>query len=291
MSSSSCCAASSSRIPSDSSASSIPEIWRNNSLKRARLVVPTIPLAEMTLGDFLVNTVGSRLTEALPEAPKLSVEVTSTCYAAEPPHISIVDNAEAVHHKGGLFEQTRPPTPYDHGVDPTELTNLPTIIESAHYPIYRGYERDEFLRTADSWIITLSTMHAQYKNELHKYCNWLQPTRLCQYKKLTRRMKRMVDSLEQLVTLLNARSKYADLPNGCADVRRDLGEWIDSATVAIENLSLRSAKKWRTAFCGGMILLEITSRIMELAFELKVGPLKQVVVIVDVLEKETDAKA
>ncbi len=246
----------------------------------------------MPLKSFIINTGGFHFTEDLADAPKLSIKAPSTFVSVVSQHISVVDNEEAVNHTGGLFAQARPPTPYDHEVDPTQLANLPTITEGAHYPIYRGYERDEFLQKTDSWIKALSALHAAYQAAFQTHWNWFQRTQLPQYKKVIRRMERIVCALEEMVALLNARSKYADLPSGCSEVCRVLAPWIDSATEAFQDMVLlvRHGKKWRGFCFGALIYLQVTTEIMDLAFELKIGPLERVVGIVKILEKERDGR-
>lgn len=227
--------------------------------------MPTIPRAKLALEAFLPNSGGFRFTEDLADAPKLSIEGPSTYCVAAPQPIRIGE------------------------IEPTELTALPSIIEGAHYPIHRGYERDEFVKSAASWITALSKLSLDYEGEFHAHCNLFRRYQLRQYRKLIKRIKQLADALREMVALLQARSKYADLPEDCVYLRTILGDWLERATRAFEVLNLSGPRAWRPS-CFGVVNLEISSEIKELAFDLKYGPLYGVGEIVKELEKERDGR-
>ncbi|KAJ9605578.1 hypothetical protein H2200_010235 [Cladophialophora chaetospira] len=200
--------------PSPSPAASIPKIWRNHSLERAHQIIPT------------------------------------TLAAEGPRHILIVENpARRRHSSSPRRPPARPPSPYIQQVRAAEKEaalhsdlQRRAVIESAHYPIYKGDERTDFIRAVDEWIWWLATLRADYNEEFHRHFGIYMRRKLCEYRKLLRRMGRLVRGLSELAALLRTAGYESEMPHECAWLRLVLDVWIRRAIKRFELVTLKDER-------------------------------------------------
>ncbi|ETI26793.1 hypothetical protein G647_10238 [Cladophialophora carrionii CBS 160.54] len=186
----------------------------------------------------------------------------------------------------------RPPSPFTRRLGQTEreaaertATRYATVHDSALYPVYRGYEGREFLLTLVEWIQQLERLRAGYRGHLFCLFNWIQRTQLCQYRKLVRRMGRLVGRLQELEVRMKAVPFEDGLPSEYRWLERVLGDWIRRVTGQYERMTMKDAQCHRSLAWRRDLMKSMGDEVMDLAFELKDDVQKRVEGILEVLEE------
>lgn len=157
------------------------------------------------------------------------------------------------------------------------------MVESTHYPVYRGYERTAFIRAIDEWIVKLHTLHTEYNEEFHRQFGISVRHKLCQYRKLIRRMKRLVQGLRDLATLLRTATYESEMPSECPWLQLVLDVWIKRAIRQFELVTMKDASEYVPPKQRRDKMESMKDDVGDLATGLKNGPLERLAGILEVL--------
>ncbi|EXJ54237.1 hypothetical protein A1O7_09574 [Cladophialophora yegresii CBS 114405] len=279
------------------SLATIPTVWRSPSNKRARRTIPTISETQKPLSSFRRNSLGAKFSVDFNAEYKESIAL-----AIHPPIVALTEGALGARsilfveshrdHPDRSWVPPRPPSPYIRQVgqaerDAAERTaaEYATVHESALYPVYRGCERGEFIRTLGGWIQQLEGLAPAYRGELFCLFNWIQRTQLCQYRKLVRRIGRLVHGLQELEMRMRVMSFENGLPSESRCLERVLTDWIRRVTEQYERMTMEGAQDCQSLARRRDVMKSMGDVVMDLAFELKDGVQKRVEGILEVLEQ------
>jgi hypothetical protein len=242
-----------------------------------------------------LNSLGAKFTEDFNaeynESIALAVHHVVSCFQGPLglQEVLCLENREQLPNRS--WEPSRPPSPYICKVEQAEreaaertAALYATVNESALYPVYRGYESAEFIRSLSMWIEQLEGLKTGYEVEVFRHFNWIQRTQLCQYSKLVRRIGRLVQALQALEVRLRMMSFDDGLPSEYRWLQRVLNGWVRKVTEQYERMTMKDAQGYRSPACRRDVMKCMGDEVMDLAFELKDGIQEHVDGILEILD-------
>lgn len=147
------------------------------------------------------------------------------------------------------------------------------------YPPYRAYDRLEVVAAAKDWVQSLERLLLDFRGHFNAQFNFFKRCSLVEYRKLIRRLARIVALVRQMISLLEIVASFpdpeqCDLHNESIEIPRVMEGWIGKATRLAEPLLVLFGEAQKYA------MMEMAGRVMDLADELKTGALDRIVEVV-----------